>query len=481
MTTLIPKYDVGGTGSVNRPINLKLAEFVSVQDFGAVGDGSTDDTTSIQNAATYANSNGRALYFPTPSSFYKIISPIVVDSVQAGCHWIGEVGDATIIRNTSGSGSVLNCTGTTSAQGPYLIENLRIGGIGCTGLQITGGGYASYVSGLTMRNCHFEADLLYGMNADFIYLDLNDCTFGFYKQTSVNVAWIPFKASGSGASLQTNVNRITRCNFYYAPAGSAIQLTNGVLWRLSDCDISYNYTALTASDLQGLILDNCYSEGSTATSGSIFTFAATSTTTRVIGGVYVSGSTGTYSMFGASGNTGPLLVENAQIAVNATGASIYVDTDFGYHYTPSSGVHNFKDCNMTAGAGDAVGVLSAIIEGGVYTYTPTVTGMTVVNNSGLPTYTGYYSVKNRQVIVTIQIDPPGATTVQSVLGTTYFTMPPFCTGATPNKPGTCVAVNNQPALYNSYAAGFVATTGKIYSPSWAAQNGELILTATYTY
>ena len=35
MTTLIPKYDEGSAGAVNRPINLKLAEFVSVLDFGA--------------------------------------------------------------------------------------------------------------------------------------------------------------------------------------------------------------------------------------------------------------------------------------------------------------------------------------------------------------------------------------------------------------------------------------------------------------
>jgi hypothetical protein len=44
MTTLIPKFDlINGsaipTGAVNRPINKKLSETISVKDFGAKSDG----------------------------------------------------------------------------------------------------------------------------------------------------------------------------------------------------------------------------------------------------------------------------------------------------------------------------------------------------------------------------------------------------------------------------------------------------------
>lgn len=55
-----------GTGAVNRTAQDKLRETVSVKDFGAVGDGVTNDTAAIQAALTYANSlsSGTAVFVP---------------------------------------------------------------------------------------------------------------------------------------------------------------------------------------------------------------------------------------------------------------------------------------------------------------------------------------------------------------------------------------------------------------------------------
>jgi hypothetical protein len=67
-----------GTGAVTRTVESKLRDVVSVKDFGAVGDGVTDDTAAIQAAVTklitITNSQPATLYFPSGS--YKVTNSI---------------------------------------------------------------------------------------------------------------------------------------------------------------------------------------------------------------------------------------------------------------------------------------------------------------------------------------------------------------------------------------------------------------------
>jgi hypothetical protein len=76
MTTLIPKIDLMNgaatpTGAINRTINQKAQDIISVKDFGAVGDfnpttgAGTDDRVAIQATLDYAKSIGNCtVYFP---------------------------------------------------------------------------------------------------------------------------------------------------------------------------------------------------------------------------------------------------------------------------------------------------------------------------------------------------------------------------------------------------------------------------------
>lgn len=55
-------FTQSGTGAVGRTVDSKLKDTVSVKDFGAVGDGTTDDTAAIQAAITAVDSG--TVFFP---------------------------------------------------------------------------------------------------------------------------------------------------------------------------------------------------------------------------------------------------------------------------------------------------------------------------------------------------------------------------------------------------------------------------------
>ena len=56
-------FTQAGTGATARTIDSKLKDVVSVKDFGAVGDGTTNDTAAVQAAVNAVGTNG-AVYFP---------------------------------------------------------------------------------------------------------------------------------------------------------------------------------------------------------------------------------------------------------------------------------------------------------------------------------------------------------------------------------------------------------------------------------
>lgn len=71
-------YTPAGTGAIATTVQAKLRESVSVKDFGAKGDGTTDDTAAIQAARDYIS---------TAAYKYKLIFPAGIYKYSASPNW----------------------------------------------------------------------------------------------------------------------------------------------------------------------------------------------------------------------------------------------------------------------------------------------------------------------------------------------------------------------------------------------------------
>lgn len=70
-------YLAQGVGAIARAVNLKLGEIVSVKDFGAQGNDSSNDTAAIQAAIDSLGANGGTVYFPP--GVYRIARTVGVN------------------------------------------------------------------------------------------------------------------------------------------------------------------------------------------------------------------------------------------------------------------------------------------------------------------------------------------------------------------------------------------------------------------
>lgn len=92
-----------GTGAIQRTIADKLRDVVTARDFGAVGDGVTDDTAALQAAMDYAAS--MKLRLRIHAGVYMISAPL---QFRSHAYVYGDGMDNTIIRFTDAVGAEFN-------------------------------------------------------------------------------------------------------------------------------------------------------------------------------------------------------------------------------------------------------------------------------------------------------------------------------------------------------------------------------------
>jgi parallel beta-helix repeat protein len=81
-------YTLTAAGATLQSVQTKLEQYISVKDFGAVGDGVTDDTAAIQACFTYCSGSGATAYFPAGT--YSVDDLAVTDGI-AGIYCDGTI------------------------------------------------------------------------------------------------------------------------------------------------------------------------------------------------------------------------------------------------------------------------------------------------------------------------------------------------------------------------------------------------------
>ena len=175
---------VDTVGADGRPASWKkkARDVLNVRDFGAKGDGSTDDTAAIQAAIDYAVAAGRrSVYFPAGT--YIVTSPLHAQ-VETGTTTVGgstksryAYGMGLTLRGEQVGKTVLRKTG----QATYTIpanNNINGGSAVDTVLFFGGGeGMGLYVSDLSIENASTgECCAIYATRARCVLERLNVCT-----------------------------------------------------------------------------------------------------------------------------------------------------------------------------------------------------------------------------------------------------------------------------------------------------------------
>lgn len=404
-----------GVGAVTRTIQNKLRDTVSVKDFGAVGDGSTDDTSAINTALIAVNALGKvALYFP--AGVYR----------YSGGGWLGNgvvitgAGrDATTIRSIAASptdGYLFDCRGVGSG-----IRSMRFDATGTT--QTTG----SYVwlqgSESFIDDFHMTGDF----NGILMTGNVSRIRHGRFQDGATNA--IRIRAEGGDNSQLIDDVLMGAQSPQVSAAGirvrnsSALIISNTSVIQQGDALLVDPTTATQSSNTAdgsvfSLYANNCFFDNS---SGNGIRIAATGTGSVVrcrFANCWVGSSAGDgiYIVNSGSGLVQGMYFDSCHAVLNGTGGSgagfttggtvtdvsinggLVANNTEGVYF--NSGTSNSKVSNATIGAG---GGLSGNSGNGVVLASGTsnivVTGNTVINNTSngvvaLGTAVGYVIADN---------------------------------------------------------------------------------------
>lgn len=230
----LDKFLQSGTGAVARTVQGKLREIVTPEDFGAVGDGVTDDTTALRK---WADASAGLHYLGDPSKTYLVAPPFAGDIIIP----------LTAARRINGGGAKIK---VKSASGQFFaIIGSNDFGVDLSGTVVSGVVFDHNKSGNTytvtsnvLDNPHFTFVARNGSDIDFVDNTVVDpvCT---------NCVFINGVSAGVPLVNRARVNR----NRFLGVGGSATAHDHSTIYITGDdAEIIGNYGRAAALGATGV-------------------------------------------------------------------------------------------------------------------------------------------------------------------------------------------------------------------------------------
>lgn len=218
-----------GTGAVSRTVQSKLRDIVCVLDFGATGDGVTDDAAAIQLAVTAAVVGGFDLYFPAGT--YLIGTAISVTNALT-IRGAGQYSTSIKLNSATMTGFNVTSAYSFQVQDMRFLGSVPLSAGECIKINGTGGGENTKSRFFNL----LFSDVYQGI--EFVAANtwiIDNCAFEGSVDASIVIA--------NTVNADSGDNIISNSYFTGSAAGDSIRhLSSGGL-RVSGCKFQANGTA----------------------------------------------------------------------------------------------------------------------------------------------------------------------------------------------------------------------------------------------
>lgn len=240
-----------GSGAVQRSARSKLRERVSIDDFGAVGDGATSDRTALVNALAAADivelTQGKTYYIPTG------VAVASHKEIRAG----GGFG-AAVLKGANGQTILEPVTGAATVE-CVTIRGITFKGSGANAIKATS--LSFYLSTWKVVDCHFSAELTDCIYGNLILCDIDHNDFGLFGTPGATHRHIYSK--GTLAGNASNINRVKNNRFYHAAGAESVHFDSGYMLYFTDNNVEQNDATLSVviKGMYGVVLrDNWFEQ-----------------------------------------------------------------------------------------------------------------------------------------------------------------------------------------------------------------------------